>query len=322
MYGSTIIYVKQLSHIFLALLGCTLLVACGSGGGTDDSNSAAGGRGGTQNGFLSLSITDAPIDGAKEVWVQFDGVELKPSASSETISHSFNPPMNINLLALQGQNSVQMLTNKTFPTGGYDWLMLKITAVNDGVLDSYIMLSDGSVHELDIPSGSESGLKIIGGLEIIANTSTSKTVDFDLRKSIVLTGLGDYMLAPALTLTDDTETGSIDGTVKLSALTGPGCSDADPSTGNAIYLYDGFNVTPDDVDNIGIEPAASTMVTLNNATGAYEYSFGFIPLGKYTAVFTCQADLDNPASDDVITFSKAKNVNLVSTKTLPANTFR
>lgn len=314
-------YMKQLTYIFLALLGITLLSACSGDGG--DANSAGGGRGGTQNGFLNLSITDAPIDGATEVWVQFDGVVLKPESASNPITLPFDPPMNINLLALQGDNSVQMLSNKTLPSGNYDWLKLNITAANDGVQDSYIKLKDNSVHELNIPSGSETGLKILGGLKIIANTPTSMTIDFDLRKSIIQTGASDYKLAPVLKLVNNAKTSSITGTVELSALTDPGCSDADPSTGNAVYLYENFNVIPDDIDNIGSEPVASALVTLNNATGIYEYSFGFIPLGKYTAAFTCQADLDDPASDDTITFGNTKNVNLAITMTiLPTNTFR
>lgn len=239
---------KQLSYIFMVLLCTTMLIACSSGDSVtgDNINSTDGGRGGTQNGFLSLNITDAPIDSALEVWVQFDGVVLKPTSTEDVITLSFNPPMNINLLALQGQNSAPMLINETLPTGTYDWLRLKVTAVNDGVLDSYIMLLDSSVHELDIPGGSESGLKIIGGLEVIANTPTSMTIDFDLRKSIVMTGIADYKLKPVLKLVDDAAASSIIGTVELSVLTGPDCTDNDPSTGNAVYLYNNLNTTPDD----------------------------------------------------------------------------
>lgn len=297
-----------------------MLSACSSGG--DDANTAGGGRGGTQNGFLNLSITDAPVDGAIEVWVQFDSVTLKPASEPDAITLEFNPPMTIDLLTLQGQNSLQMLFNETLPTGNYEWLRMNITASNDGVMDSYIRLIDNSVHDLDIPSGGESGLKIIGGLEIIANTPTNMLIDFDLRKSIVMTGSGDYSLIPVLKLVNGADTGSITGTVELSALTDPACPDTDPATGNAVYLYEGFNVTPDDVDNIGIEPVASAIPALNNTTGEYEYSFGFVPLGKYTAAFTCFAELDDPATDDAITFGKTKNINLVKAQAVKMITFR
>ena len=309
---------KLFNYIFPALLSTSMLAACSSGSGGDES----GGRGGTQNGFLSLSITDAPIDDALEVWVQFDGVVLKPASSEDQITLTFKQPMNINLLALQGPNSVQMLVNETLPTGTYDWLRLNVTAVNDGIKDSYIKLKDGSEHELEIPSGSQSGLKINGGLEVIANTPTSMTIDFDLRKSIVMTGTADYKLKPVLKLVNDALTNTITGTVEMSALTGPDCSDADPSTGNAVYLYNDLNVTPDDEGGFGIEPVSSAFVTLNDTTGIYEYSFGFIPLGKYTAAFTCQADLDNPATNDAIVFSEPINLNLASTETKIVRTIR
>lgn len=320
---------NQSRYIYLTLLlSITLLTGCSGGGsdnstsGSGDDNVAGGGRGGSQNGFLSLSITDAAIDGASEVRVQFDGVVLKPTANETPITLSFKPPMSINLLALQGTNSIQLVINKTLPAGRYDWIRLNITASDDGILDSYIKLDDNSVHDLDIPSGSESGLKITGGLEIIANTPTDMTIDFDLRKSIVLTGSGKYILKPVLKLMDNAETASITGTVKISALTDSDCPDTDPATGNAVYLYEGLNITADDVDNVDAEPVASAIPALNNATGEYEYSLGFLPLGKYTAAFTCQAELDDPATDDAIIFSRPKNINLSRAGTVKTVTFR
>ncbi len=299
-----------------------MLIACSSGAG-NDTNTAGGGRGGIQNGFLSLAITDAPIDDAAEVWVRFDGVELKPASTENVVTLTFKPPMEINLLALQGQNKVQMLTNATLPAGNYDWIKLKVTAKNDGLLDSYIKLDDNSVHELDIPSGSESGLKIIGGLEVIANTPKSMTIDFDLRKSIVMTGVAQYTLRPVLRIVDDTAVGSIEGTIEVSALSDSDCPDADPSTGNAVYLYSGLNISPDDIDDIDPEPVASVIPTLNKLTGIFEYEFGFIPSGQYTAAFTCEANLDDPMTDDVIIFSRGvKNITLANTNKVSVNAFR
>ena len=310
---------QQLAYVFISLMGILSLAACSGSG--DDPNSAGGGRGGTQNGFLNLSITDAPIDYASEVWIQFDGVELKPTSGS-AITVSFDKPMRLDLMALQGVNSTQMLFNETLPAGEYNWVRLLVTAINDGTLDSYIVLNDGSMHDLDIPSGDETGLKIIGGLEVIANTPTNMTIDFDLRKSITMAGSGEYKLSPVLKLIKDKDAGSIIGSVDQSALTGPACSDVNPATGNAVYLFDGFDITPDDAGSNNPEPVASAMVSLNDDTGTYDYSFGFIPFGKYTAAFTCQADLDDPTSDDDILFSNAQNISLSDTTTFPATTFR
>ena len=148
------------------------------------------------------------------------------------------------------------------------------------------------------------------------------TIDFDLRKSIVVTGTANYKLNPVLKLVDDATANSIIGTIELSALTGADCPDSDPSTGNAVYLYKDLNVIPDDVGSFGSEPVSSAMVAMNSISGAYEYELGFIPLGKYTLAFTCQANLDDPMTDDVIVFSKPVNLNLASMQTKIVRTFR
>ncbi len=317
---------KNFAITFLGVASIMTLTACSSGGDVE-TTVAGGGRGGAEYGFITLSVTDAPIDYATEVWVQFDGVEFMPSSESAgqtPILINFDTPMSINLLELQGTNSKALLTNEILPTGKYDWVKLNITAVKDGVLDSYIVMEDGTVHELDMPGGNEMGLTIVGGLEVIANMSSAKTIDFDLRKSIVMNNLNEFQIQPAINLVSNDQSGTIEGTVKLKVLTSSNCSDSDPLTGNAVYLYEGFNVTPDDIGGTGPEPIRSALVNINNSNGKFEFSFGFVPFGKYTATFTCEADLDKQPTDDVLNFTTTKNVNITSTKAvkLKSNTFR
>ena len=318
-------FMKNFASLFIALAGILSLISCSSG--SDVSTTVAGGgRGGAEYGFVSLNITDAPIDNATEVWVQFDGVEFMPADASQSgpILVTFDAPMQINLLELQGTKSKPLLINEILPTGVYDWVRLKMTATRDGILDSYIVLDDGSVHELDMPGGSEIGLQINGGLEVVANTASTKTIDFDLRQSIIMAGLNNYQIQPVLHIVNNNQAGAIEGSVSLLTLMSWKCSDLDPSSGNAVYLYDGFGITPDDVGGAGPQPVASAMVKLNSTTGEFEYSFGYVPFGQYTASFTCEADIDDPVSDDVINFSATKNVNVNSTGviTLKRNAFR
>ena len=301
------------------------LTACSSGGDAG-TTVASGGRGGTEFGFLTLSITDAPIDNATELLVQLEGVELMPasdSANEEVIDIDFEEPMVIDLLKSQGPNSTVLLSNEILPTGSYNWLRLKISAANDGILDTYVKLDDGTVHELEIPSDSEIGLQISDGVEIIANQPSAKTIVFDLRKSVDMTVPGDFKLEPTLNIVNDDDTGVIKGKIKMKTLTSSECSDPDPATDNVVYLYKGVNVIPDDIDGNEPEPVMSTLVKLNDSTGKYEYRFEFVPQGKYTAVFSCEANLDDPKTDDDINFSSTKKVNLTkkNTKTLGRNAF-
>lgn len=74
---------------FLSVLG---LAACDSGG--DDTGS------------VSVGVTDAPVDGATNVWVEFTGVTLKHKHEGKgEISFDFTTPRVIDLLALQGDAS-------------------------------------------------------------------------------------------------------------------------------------------------------------------------------------------------------------------------
>ena len=310
----------------LSVLGILCLTACNSGN-DNGTTAAGGGRGGTEFGFLTLSLADAPIDNATEVQIQLEGVELMHGSDSpdhEAISITFEEPVKINLLDLHGSKGRILFSNEILPTGRYNWLRLKVTAAIDGVLDTYIRLDDGTVHELEIPSDAEIGLQITDGVEIIANTPSAKTIILDLRRSVDMSVPGDFKLKPVITLVNDNETGSIRGAVRLSVLTSANCSDADPATGNEVHLYEGFNVIPDDIDGIPVEPVMSTVISLNTATGEFEYSIDYVPYGQYTLAFSCQADLDDPVTDDTIIYTRTRNISIDDNtpRIMPPDTIR
>jgi hypothetical protein len=135
------------------------------------------GSGGDEN-----SSSDAPIDGATHVIVQFTGVEVK-LASGEKLNFNFDSPKQIDLLALKSGLIELLLGEENLPAGHYNWIRLKVEA-ELGVLDSYIELDDGSIHSLWIPNGSQTGLKLINGFDILAGGFADFTIDFNLRKSV------------------------------------------------------------------------------------------------------------------------------------------
>ncbi len=276
------------------------LYGCGSGSGSST------GRGGLMDGELTLKITDAAVDSALAVWVKVNGVTLKPE-DGEQLYFDYSNPDPINLLALQLGKTEVLLQDVKVPAGKYNWIRLHVET--EGVLDSYIVLSDGP-HELAIPSGEQSGLQIIKNLEVQSNGDVNLVIDFDLRQSIVLEGNGSYSLKPVLRLVDLDEVGSISGTIDPALLVN-GCSDADPLTGNAVYVFSGEDAAVDDIDgDKKTDPIATSTVVFNDETGDYEYSVSYIEEGEYTIAFTCQADLDLPDSDDNIVFSMTENVEV------------
>lgn len=303
--------VQTIIHSSLAGLILLAVVACGG----DGTSNPEPGRSSSSYGIVTVSITDAAVDNASEVWVQFSGVTLQPTdGDAEEIS--FNELKNINLLSLQGTLHTDLIDTALITIGNYDWIRLHVNAENDGENDSYIKLKDGSIHELSIPSGSQSGLKINTEFKVISNQPLNMMIDFDLRKSIVLSNT-QYKLNPVLRMVNTDNTGNIFGSIDVSFLTAVECSDTDPNTDNAVYLFAGTDIAPDDIDNKSPEPVSSAMLILNPSTGNYEYTLGFIPFGDYTLAFTCQADLDDPKKNDNINFNYTENITIPDTSTEP-----
>ncbi|MEO8065051.1 MAG: DUF4382 domain-containing protein [Pseudomonadota bacterium] len=264
-----------------------ILASCG-GGSSDSADSQP------QLGTLNLRITDSPITSAKRVVVQFTGIEIKPVGAATPEVFDF-APRQIDLLALDGGGSEVLLANELLPAGQYDSIRLKVNAGRDGS-DSFIELDDGTVHPLFIPSGNQTGLKLIRGFTIGAGSTHDFTIDFDLRKSVIHPpGLGEpFLLKPVLRLVDNLEVGTITGTVAASLIV-DGCAPA-------AYLYSGAAVVPDDLGS-ATPPLATTAVNLDDATGAFRFKLAFVPAGAGTVAFTCAADDDAADADDTILFS-------------------
>ena len=302
------ILTRRLSQATVLLSASLLIAACGSG----DSAS-------TNTGLVTLKITDAPVDEAENVWVEFSAVTFK-SADDEDVIFTLDPVQRINLLALQGSESQALLENVEIPAGDYNQIRLAVNAEFDDVMDSYITI-DGTEYELQVPSGSQSGLKLNTPFTIAAGTTgmtvadedSVYTIDFDLRKSIVNpVGQPGYFLKPVLRLVQNINTGTISGTVDSQLLVGANCSDG-PFTGNSVYVFAGENITPDDIDGNEPDPITTSFVNYNIDTGIYSYEVGFLTAGDYTLALTCSADRDDVETDDNdVLFDAIDTINVVA----------
>jgi hypothetical protein len=304
--------------VLSAVAAALALAGCSSGGDGGDS---------ARTGTLKLGITDAPVDAADAVVVQFTGVELKP-VSGPAFSRDFASPKSIELLKLQGMQREMLLDGEEVPAGDYEWMRLKVNADPAVGGDSFVTVN-GEQCEMRIPSGDESGLKLIRGFTVGVGTITDFTIDFDLRKSVVRPpgqhamtescGGQAYMLKPVLRMVDHLQVGSITGRIDPT-LVGQQCDNASVvsqvAPGN-VYLFGPYTGTPapvpDDVDGDsadGADPIASAMVRLDDG-GNHVYTIGFVPAGNYVLGYTCSPDQSNidadaadaPAgADEVVTF--------------------
>jgi hypothetical protein len=128
-------------------------------------------------------------------------------------------------------------------------------------------------------------------------------------------GRPGLLLRPALRVIDMTQYGTLRGTVAMTQVTAAGCTgDLNLDTGNAVYVFSGSNVTPDDIDSIDPEPVATAAVK-QTSTGEYTYETLLSP-GAYTVAFTCQAKNDQPDTDDAITFVESANATIANAQTV------
>ncbi|GAO29669.1 DUF4382 domain-containing protein [Geofilum rubicundum] len=169
-------------------------------------------------GTLNLAITDAPIDtdGISGVYITVVGLQYHSSADGWVTIEDFEGPATYDLLALT-RGEFEMLGNFELNAGHYSQLRFMLDATEYGqgaptTSGAYIEFDDGSTSPLFVPSGSQSGFKAVGAFSIPVNGEAYVTADFDVRKSIVKTGMNDrYILKPVIRLVVDNQAGSIEG---------------------------------------------------------------------------------------------------------------
>jgi hypothetical protein len=301
------------------------LAACGGGSGGDGAKAGS-------TGVLKLGITDSPIDQADSVVVQFAGVELKPrngeAFSVDFTSNGVPAPKTIDLMKFQNGERAMLLDGAVVPAGEYEWMRLKVN-VDPAVTDSYVGIA-GQQCEMRIPSGAETGLKLIRGFTVGVGTTTDMTIDFDLRKSVLAPpgqrtdparcGGQAYMLKPVLRVVDNLEVGSIAGRVDPALMANRACAAPESTNAGVVYLFGPYTTEPapvaDDLDGISTD-GADPLVTANVDKATFRYSIGFVPKGKYVVAYTCDrddatvdADTDQsttpaPAVDEVVNFEPA-----------------
>ena len=234
----------------------------------------------TGSGTLNLNITDAPIDSAAKVVVSFSGVSIKPEngpAYDIDFVDNNNEPLvkTIDLLTQQGPNSEPLLVNHSLAAGHYEWLRLKVIT-SQMTTDSYIELDNGSRHPLYIPSGDQTGLKLNRGFDISDGGAATFTIDFDLRKSVLMPNQHStaYKLKPTLRIVQNDNVGHISGMVGANSLNDAACTGSD----YAVYVFTGDNITPDDVDGVEPDPVSTSLLS-----NSFEYAVGFLDAGATTA---------------------------------------
>ena len=245
-------------------------------------------------GRIDLRLTDAPIDGAAEVVIAVEAIELRTFAG-ERETFSYAQPRRIDLLELANGRTTLLLADEFLPADDYESIRLRLRSSPD-TFDSYVRLDDGRTFALYVPDGAETGLRVATDFTIDDGDSRRLTIDFDVRRSLREPDADNnpqaYRLVPSLRVVEDRRSGDIEGRI-AAALINSSCVPA-------VYVYSG-RVTPDDIGGTGAQPLTSSRVFLDS-NGHYVYTAGFLPEAEYTVALSCEAGADDPERNDAIDF--------------------
>jgi len=291
-----------------ALVSCALLPACGGGGSSGPSST------------LNVSLADAPtsLAGVQSVFITVTGVEVQPTNGSP-LTFNLSSPLSVDLLTLQQGNFAPLVNGESVPAGSYDWLrlILDTSAGKDYVLycSSGAPCAAPTQIALNIPSGAETGLKIVRGFTMPVNGATHLVVDFNVNGSIVpLPNTVSWHLKPVLRVVETDTVGAIAGTISASAMQAAKFAKTACSSTNlpTVYVYSAqsatTNVTPDDIftgteestETTPVQPIVTQLTTYNAANGSASFNIQWLASDSgynyYTVAFTC--DPDDPSVDE------------------------
>ena len=245
---------------------------------------------GDEGGRLQINLVDAPllVDGVEAIDVTFSSVSTHTSASAgentagwTDILDDSQPAANRTFDLLELVNGVQAtLALGELPEGRYTQIRI--------VVESASITVNGTTEALTIPSGEQTGIKLVGSFSISEGATYELTVDFDAARSVTETSSG-YQLSPTYRVVHTAETGTVSGSV----------SPADAGATVAAYV-DGADRS--DSDNIvaTAQVDASTGEYMISALEAGTYDLEVSASGYSTQVelgVEVSAGADNPDHD-------------------------
>ncbi len=247
--------------------------------------SCSSGSGGSSasKGTLNVGLTDASTDQYQAVYVTVNKIQVNRVADGEETEGNWvtvgTPNTTYNLLDLV--NGVrESLGLAELEAGHYTQIRLIVGDTPDSSINilseahpfaNYVIDLDGTAHELKVPSGMQTGIKIVQGFDINENETTELVLDFNAGASVVVAGnSGQYLLKPTIQVLATTEAAIINGVVTKS-------SDGSTLAGATVSVQTFDSTATDAEDRVTVETS-----TLSDNDGNFSL---FLSPGTYNLVF-------------------------------------
>jgi hypothetical protein len=155
--------------------------------------------------MVKIYLTDAPA-AYDAVNVDIQSITIKTNAKDVEESIVLERAGVYNLLDFTGGLDT-LLGTIDLPEGKISQIRLVLGSNNSLVIN-------GETIELKVPSGSESGLKLLVNEQISGGVTYKYVLDFDASRSVVAQGNGKYSLKPVIRMFTDATSGAIGGKVE------------------------------------------------------------------------------------------------------------
>jgi hypothetical protein len=296
--------VPKLWALIASSLFIVMLAACGGGGESSSSST----------GTLSLGLSDATTAEYNAVYVTIEEVQvhMDEGGSWQRVA---SPNKTYNLLELV--NGVrEQLGITEIETAHYTQMRLIIGKSPDDTINllseshpyaNYIIDNADTYYELKIPSGYQTGIKIVHGFDITENQTTELILDFDACRSVVQAGnSGKWLLKPTIKIASLEDFSIINGTVT---------DDSDAGIEGALVsaqIFNGGTTETKDDDELIIQAA-----TITDSNGEYKL---FVTPGTYNLFVYAEATVPDfrkvsTTTGEVLEGPTAENFTLTDSPT-------
>ncbi len=249
----------------------------------------------TETGTLRVILMDAPtqLQAVDSLEVVFEKVLVHRSSNAGPSDGGWFVVLSDTLPVEKRTFDLLQLVNGVFTTLGEVELETGRYTQIRIMLESATLFVDGTPQNLSIPSGAQTGIKLVGGFTIDPNVITELAVDFDVARSLHENppGSGNYILRPTIRLVQTTFSGTISGIVipagigavlfALEPATGDTVATtlADPATGG--YMLPALLAGTYDVraEAVGYEDSTKAGITVTAGADTPDVDFELVPSG-------------------------------------------